>query len=158
MSIQPPLPFLWFNDNAEDAANHYVQHIGGTISSVSRYDADSPMPEGTAFVVEFDILGQKFAAMNGGPHYAQTPATSFSLACDTQDEIDRLWTALGDGGQIMQCGWLTDRFGVTWQIVPRALSTWMSSGNGAATARVVTAIRPMVKLEIAALEAAFKGE
>jgi predicted 3-demethylubiquinone-9 3-methyltransferase (glyoxalase superfamily) len=157
MALHPPVPFLWFNDNAEHAAKYYVEHLGATIAKISRYDAGSPMPEGTAYVVEFDILGTKFLGFNGGPHYTQTPATSFVLDCDTQDDIDRVWDALCDQGQPLQCGWVTDRFGVTWQVVPRKMASWMTTGDKATTDRVIAVMMPMVKLDIAALEAAFEG-
>jgi predicted 3-demethylubiquinone-9 3-methyltransferase (glyoxalase superfamily) len=157
MSLHPPVPFLWFNTQAEDAANHYVKHLGGQITKISRYDAGSPMPEGLAYVVEFDILGSKFTAFNGGPHYTINPAISLTLTCDTQEDIDKAWEALSEGGQPLQCGWVTDKFGVTWQVTPTKLAMWMSSGNKAVTDRVVAAFMPMVKLDIATIEAAYNG-
>ena len=157
MSLHPPVPFLWFNTQAEDAANYYVDHLGGQITKISRYDSGSPMPDGLAYVVEFDILGSNFIAFNGGPHYALTPAVSFTLECDTQAEIDRVWDMMSHGGQALQCGWVTDKFGVTWQVTPRKLAGWMSSGDKVVTDRVVAAFMPMVKLDIATIEAAFNG-
>jgi predicted 3-demethylubiquinone-9 3-methyltransferase (glyoxalase superfamily) len=158
MSIHPPVPFLWFNTQAEDAAKYYVDHLGGQISKISRYDAGSPMQEGLAYVVEFDILGTRFFAFNGGPYHTLTPAASWTLDCDTQDDIDRAWDALSDGGQPLQCGWVTDKFGLTWQVVPRQLAEWMTTGDKATTDRVVAAFMPMIKLDLATIEAAFKGE
>jgi predicted 3-demethylubiquinone-9 3-methyltransferase (glyoxalase superfamily) len=157
MSLHPPVPFLWFNNQAEEAANYYVAHLGGQISKISRYDAGSPMPEGLAYVVEFDILGAKYLGFNGGPHYTINPAISLTLDCDTQDDIDRAWDALSRDGQPLQCGWVTDKFGLTWQVVPRQLARWMTTGDKATTDRVVSAFMPMVKLDIATIEAAFKG-
>jgi predicted 3-demethylubiquinone-9 3-methyltransferase (glyoxalase superfamily) len=157
MSLHPPVPFLWFHTNAEEAANFYVENLGGHINRISRYDADSPMPEGLAYVVEFDVLGTQFCAFNGGPYFTQTPAVSFVLNCDTQDDIDRVWAVLCDGGQATQCGWVTDKFGVTWQVTPRRMSDWVNSRNGAAIERMMMALRPMVKLDLAVLEAAFDG-
>jgi predicted 3-demethylubiquinone-9 3-methyltransferase (glyoxalase superfamily) len=157
MSIHPPFPFLWFDTQAEEAANYYVTHIGGQITKISRYDAGSPMPEGLAYVVEFDILGTKFCGLNGGPHYSFTPAVSFTLDCDTQADIDRVWDALCQGGQPLQCGWVTDKFGLTWQVVPRQLAGWMTTGDKVVTDRVVAAFMPMVKLDIGTIEAAFEG-
>jgi predicted 3-demethylubiquinone-9 3-methyltransferase (glyoxalase superfamily) len=158
MSLHPPVPFLWFNTNAEEAANYYVEHFGGRIHNISRYDAGSPMPEGLAYVIEFDILGTKFLGFNGGPHYRINAATSFVLDCDTQDDIDRVWDVLCEQGQPLQCGWVTDQFGVTWQVTPRKLAGWMTTGDKDTTDRVVTAFMPMVKLNIATIEAAFKGD
>jgi predicted 3-demethylubiquinone-9 3-methyltransferase (glyoxalase superfamily) len=158
MSISGATPCLWFDTQAEEAATFYVGLMGGTLGRISRYGEGTPMPAGTAMMVEFTILGRSFTALNGGPHYAQTPAVSFIIDCDTQGEIDRLWDAFGDGGKPMQCGWITDRFGVTWQVAPRKLAEWMTRGDSAATGRVVAAFMPMAKLEIAPLEAAFKGE
>jgi predicted 3-demethylubiquinone-9 3-methyltransferase (glyoxalase superfamily) len=157
MSIHPPIPCLWFDTNAEEAVNFYVTHLGGSISKISHYDADSPMPEGTAFVIEFDILGQKFTAMNGGTYYVQTPGVSFTLLCDTQDEIDKIWSILSDGSSMMMCGWVTDKFGTSWQVTPSQMSGWVNSGNALGIERLMVALRQMIKMDIAALEAAFEG-
>jgi predicted 3-demethylubiquinone-9 3-methyltransferase (glyoxalase superfamily) len=157
MSLYPPVPCLWFNMNAEDAANYYVAHLGAKIGKISRYGEGTPMPAGTAMMVEFEILGQVFCGLNGGPHYTQSPAVSFILECDTQDDIDRLWAVFSEGGRPMQCGWITDQFGVTWQVTPRKLAAWMTSGDGAGIGRVMAAFMPMVKLNLATLEAAFEG-
>ncbi len=157
MSISGGAPCLWFDTKAEEAASFYVTLFDGTIGRISRYGEGTPMKPGTAMTVEFDILGKRFSALNGGTHYSQTPAVSFFVECDTQDEIDHIWDALCQDGKPMQCGWVTDRFGVTWQVIPRNLATWMSSDDSVATARVVAAFMPMVKLEIAAIQTAFEG-
>jgi len=113
---------------------------------------------GQALMVEFELAGVSFQALNGGPHFKLTEACSLSLACDTQEEIDRLWkTLVVDGGEEGQCGWLKDRFGLSWQIVPRALRAMMTDSDPSRVARVVAAFMPMKKLDLAQLEAAFRG-
>lgn len=150
--------FLWFDTQAEEAANLYTSLIPNSeITGISRYGKGAPMPERMARSVEFTLGGVPYVAFNGGPMFKATEAWSFSISCDTQSEIDRLWAALTtNGGQESRCGWLKDRFGFTWQIVPSAMKTWVS-GDIAAWARVVAAFMPMSKLDIATLEAAYRG-
>jgi len=141
---------LWFDSGAEDAARFYC-----TLFPDASIDAIFPQlgdPQGRAFIVEFTLQGQRFQAMNGGPHYRLTPAASISVLLDAQPEIDRLWAALlAGGGAESRCGWLTDRWGLSWQIVPRALPRLL---RGPHAAPVAQAMMGMVKLDIAALEAA----
>jgi predicted 3-demethylubiquinone-9 3-methyltransferase (glyoxalase superfamily) len=144
---------LWFDHQAEEAATLYCSLIpDAAITGVFRRQGD---PQGRAFMVEFRLGGQAFQAMNGGPHYVLSPAASIVAQVDTQDEIDHLWHALlAGGGSENRCGWLTDRFGLSWQILPRALSRLITSDQ---SGRVMRAMMGMVKIDIAGLEAAARG-
>lgn len=141
---------LWFDSCAEEAATLYCSLFDDArITEIMRKQGD---PAGGAFTVAFTLMGQSYWAMNGGPHYKLTPAASITVYVDTQGEVDHLWTALlANGGIENRCGWLTDRFGLTWQIVPRALIRLLKSDN---SGRVIQAMMSMIKLDIAALEAA----
>lgn len=140
---------LWFDHQAEAAARFYVGLFpDSTITEIFRQGGD---PAGPAFTVAFTLMGQKYWGLNGGPHYKLTPAASITVYCDTQEEVDRLWTALLDGGEASRCGWLTDRFGLSWQIVPRALTRLLKTDMAQP---VLAAMMGMIKLDIAALEAA----
>jgi predicted 3-demethylubiquinone-9 3-methyltransferase (glyoxalase superfamily) len=151
-------PCLWFDGQAEEAANTYVSLFAdASITAISRYGDGAPFPAGTAMMVAFNLAGQSFQALNGGPHYKLTPAISLSVSCADQAEVDRLWNALCEGGAPSRCGWLTDRFGVSWQIVPQRLVELQGSGDRAAVGRMFGALMGMAKLDIAALEAAFRG-
>jgi predicted 3-demethylubiquinone-9 3-methyltransferase (glyoxalase superfamily) len=144
---------LWFDTDAEEAATFYT-----SILENSRITAVSRRSGGQALMVEFELAGVAFQALNGGPHFRLSEACSLSVACDTQEEIDRLWTTLvADGGEEGQCGWLKDRFGLSWQIVPTALRAMMTDSDPSRVARVVAAFMPMKKLDLAELEAAFRG-
>jgi predicted 3-demethylubiquinone-9 3-methyltransferase (glyoxalase superfamily) len=141
---------LWFDHDAEAAARFYCSLLPG--SAVTRVFPALGDPKGRAFMVEFDLMGQRYQAMNGGPHYVLNPAASIVVAVETQAEIDRLWAALlQDGGRESRCGWLTDRWGLSWQILPQALMQLIS---GDASGRVAQAMMAMVKMDIAGLEAA----
>ena len=143
---------LWYDTQAEEAATLYTSLFDDArITNVTRnVGAD------TAFIVEWELMGQKYTSMNGGPHYKLSPAASIMVYVDTQEEIDTLWEALlADGGSEMRCGWLEDRFGLSWQILPRALSRYMSDPKTAPA--VGAAMMEMVKFDIAALDAAAKG-
>lgn len=151
-------PCLWFDGAAEEAATFYVSLFAdGAIGAVSRYGEGAPFPAGTAMMVAFNLAGQSFQALNGGPHYTLTPAISLSVSCSDQAEVDRLWDALCEGGTPSRCGWLTDRYGVSWQIVPRRLVELQRSGDPVAIGRMFGALMTMAKLDIAALEAAYRG-
>ena len=144
---------LWFDAQAEDAARLYTSLVPN-----SRITATSRQPDGRALMVEFELDGVAFQALNGGPVYQLSEACSLSVACETQAEIDRLWSELtANGGEESQCGWLKDRFGLSWQIVPRALGAMMTDSDPERVARVVAAFMPMKKLDLAALETAFRG-
>ena len=149
---------LWFDSNGEEAVKFYTSLIEGShINHISRYGKNGRMAEGLAMVVIFDLAGTPYMALNGGPVYKQSPAASIVVQCATQAEIDRLWAALADGGKEMMCGWLTDRFGVSWQINYARMGELMSNPDPAVSGRVMAAMMKMVKIDIAALDAAVKG-
>ena len=147
---------LWFETAAEQAVAFYAGLFDdATITKTTRFGEAGPGPAGSVMSVEFVLRGQRFLAINGGPTYRLTPAASILVTCETQEEIDGLWEKLIDGGRAMQCGWLEDRFGLTWQIVPAGLDEML--GDEARSPRVFEAMMPMVKLDKAALEAAYRG-
>ena len=159
--IQRITPFLWFDDQAEEAATFYTSVFENSrIVDVTRYDreaaATTRRPEGSAMTVSFELAGQSFTALNGGPHYSFTPAVSFVVHCSTQEEIDHYWEKLSQGGdeKALQCGWLKDRFGLSWQVVPDVLIELFSHPDRAVSARVMEAMLRMKKIDIAALERA----
>jgi predicted 3-demethylubiquinone-9 3-methyltransferase (glyoxalase superfamily) len=147
-------PFLWFDDQAEQAATTYT-----SLFPDSRVDSVARTPDGTALVVEFKLLGQPYRAMYGGPGHPHNDAVSFQVDVDTQDELDRVWDALlADGGRPLACGWLHDRWGLTWQVTPSMMGDLMTGGGDPeANARVFKAMQDMVKLDIPALQAAAAG-
>jgi predicted 3-demethylubiquinone-9 3-methyltransferase (glyoxalase superfamily) len=148
-------PFLWFNDNAEEAVNYYLSVFpDGYLRKVLRYGKTGPGKEGTVMTMAFTLAGTDYTAINGGPHFTFSGAISFVISCNTQQEIDHFWDKLGAGGQYHQCGWLTDKFGITWQIVPRQLVALLDTLDTAQSERVMQAMMQMVKLEIAPLEQA----
>ena len=154
-SVQKITPCLWFDRNAEEAANHYVSIFPNSrIVTTSRYGEAGPLPKGTVLTVIFELEGQRFMGLNGGPLFKFSEAISMMVACDTQDEIDRFWDKLSAGGEKGRCGWLKDRFGVSWQVVPSMLSELMGGGDAARANRVMTALMRMNKLDIAALRRA----
>jgi predicted 3-demethylubiquinone-9 3-methyltransferase (glyoxalase superfamily) len=146
-------PFLWFDGNAEEAVSFYATVFESVaITNVARYSDAGPGPKGQVMTIAFTLNGQDFVALNGGPHYKFTPAVSFSVNCETQDEVDDLWAKLtANGGKEVQCGWLEDKFGLSWQIVPSVLAELMS-GDPARAKRVAEAMFKMKKLDIAKLE------
>ena len=153
-------PCLWFDTQAEEAANHYVSIFEGSgIDQISRYCKagveNHGRPEGSVMAVAFRLAGQSFTALNGGPMFTFSEAISLQVACDTQAEIDRYWDRLVEGGKESRCGWLKDRFGVSWQIVPSALPAMMA--GPARAERVVQAFMPMAKLDLATIERAYRG-
>jgi predicted 3-demethylubiquinone-9 3-methyltransferase (glyoxalase superfamily) len=150
---------FWFDREAEDAAKLYVSLFDNSrILRVSRYGKGAPMPEGTVLTVDFELAGTKFMALNGGPHYKLNEAASIMVQCESQAEIDRLWNALlAGGGREQQCGWLKDRYGLSWQIVPARLGEMMQDPDAAKSSRVMAALMKMVKLDIGKLEAAYQG-
>ena len=157
--MQKITPFLWFDNNAEAAAQFYMSVFKNSkILSISRYGDAGPGPKGSVMVVSFQLEGQQFTALNGGPHFKFSEAFSFVVSCENQQEIDYYWNKLtSDGGQESQCGWLKDKFGFSWQIVPTALGKLMS-GDPKQANRVMHALLQMKKLDIAALEEAAEGK
>ncbi len=153
--MQKITPFLWFTQDAEKAAKFYVSVFkGGKILKVLRCGEAGPGRPGTVMTVKFRILGQEFTALNGGPVFKFTPAISFVVHCSTQREVDYYWRKLTAGGKAVRCGWLEDRFGVSWQIVPDALIDLLGSKDSAKAARVTQAMMKMIKLDISKLQAA----
>lgn len=155
-------PCLWFDTQAEQAAHFYTSIFANSqIRQISRYgkagrDLHGRQP-GSVMVVEFELEGQAFTALNGGPIFQFNEAVSFQVMCDTQDEIDRFWTRLSEGGQEGQCGWLKDRFGLSWQIMPSELLQMMTDARGERLERVIEAVMKMKKLDVAALRHAYAG-
>jgi predicted 3-demethylubiquinone-9 3-methyltransferase (glyoxalase superfamily) len=153
-------PFLWFDTQAHEAAKFYVSVFkkGSKITSVSRYTEAGPAPVGTIMTVGFKLGGQAFTALNAGPHFKFSPAISFVVSCDDQKEVDHFWTKLiAGGGAPSQCGWLTDKFGLSWQIVPKALPKLVGHKDKAKANRAMAAMMKMQKLDIQALEDAAAG-
>jgi predicted 3-demethylubiquinone-9 3-methyltransferase (glyoxalase superfamily) len=152
MTIQSITPFLWFDTQAEDAAKYYVSVFANSrITHLSRYGDAGPGPKGSVMVVGFELQGQRFTALNGGPNFRLTEAFSLLVDCTEQADVDRLWSALGDGGSYNVCGWLKDRYGLSWQINYAGLPDLMS-GDPARAARVMGAMMKMQKIDIRALK------
>lgn len=153
-------PFLWFDTQAEEAANFYVSIFGGSrIVSTSRYGEAGPGPQGSVMTVEFELEGQSFIALNGGPQFHFSEAVSFSVDCGTQAEVDAYWDRLtADGGEPGPCGWLKDKFGLSWQINPRILGEMLSDPDREKAKRVMEAMLRMTKIEIPALQRAYDGK
>ena len=159
-SPQKITPCLWFESDVEEAAHFYTSVFpNSSIDKVQRTPADTPGPKaGSVLVVEFTIAGQRYQALNGGPHHKFNDAISLSVDCADQVEVDRYWAALtSGGGKPVQCGWLKDKYGLSWQIVPRRLTELLSDPDPARGKRVMEAMLKMVKLDVAALEAAARG-
>jgi predicted 3-demethylubiquinone-9 3-methyltransferase (glyoxalase superfamily) len=154
--MQKVTPCLWFNGQAEQAASYYVALLPDSrVDRVVRSPADTPSgPAGTVLAVEFTLAGNKFHGLNGGPQFPFTEAVSFVIACEDQAEVDRLWAALTDGGSPGHCGWLKDRWGLSWQIVPTRLYQLLSDPDPGRSRRAMQAMLQMSKLDIAALERA----
>ncbi|WP_149955159.1 VOC family protein [Zafaria cholistanensis] len=152
-------PCLWFATEAEEAARFYVGLIPNSrIVETSYYIEGQHLPAGTVLTVEFELAGRRYTALNGGPGFTFSEAVSIQLYCEDQAEIDRYWEALtADGGQESQCGWLKDRYGLSWQVVPRQISAFFTDSDPAAVKRAWDALMPMRKLDLAALQAAFDG-
>jgi predicted 3-demethylubiquinone-9 3-methyltransferase (glyoxalase superfamily) len=157
--MQKISPFLWFDGKAEEAANFYISIFKNSkIVNVMRYGEAGPGPKGSVMGVTFQLDGQEFMAINGGPQFTFSPAISFFVKCETQAEIDQFWEELlAGGGKTQQCGWLTDRYGVTWQIVPTVLGQLLQSKDAEKSQRAMRAMMQMVKLDIAALQKAYDG-
>lgn len=158
--MQRITPFLWFDSQAEEAANFYTSIFKNSkIGTVSHYSDEaaqaSGRPKGSVMLVTFQLDGQEFMALNGGPQYKFTEAISFVANCETQQEIDELWEKLSTGGAEISCGWLKDKFGLCWQVVPAVLNKLLGSGDPQRTARVMSALLQMNKLIIADLQRAF---
>jgi predicted 3-demethylubiquinone-9 3-methyltransferase (glyoxalase superfamily) len=150
--------FLWFDSNAEEAMNHYVSTFKNSkIVNVTRYGEAGPGPVGAVMVGTFQIEGQEFAALNGGPQFKFTEAISLVVNCDSQEEVDDLWTKLSEGGAPGQCGWLKDKFGLSWQIVPRVLVELLQDPDPVKSQRVMQAMMQMTRMDIAGLQRAHRA-
>jgi predicted 3-demethylubiquinone-9 3-methyltransferase (glyoxalase superfamily) len=155
-AMQKISPFLWFDGNAEEAANFYVSIFKNSkILNISRYGDSGPGPKGSVMVVKFQLNGQEFMALNGGPAFKFTEAISFLVNCETQEEVDELWEKLTAGGKEIQCGWLKDKFGLAWQIVPTILGELMTEKDPKKAARVMQAMMQMIKIDINKLQQAY---
>ncbi len=155
--MQKISPFLWFNDNAEEAVNLYTSLFKNSkIGTVARYGKGSMGPEGTVMTISFTLEGQEYTALNGGPMFTFTEAISFVVNCETQEEVDEYWEKLSEAGEKSRCGWLKDKFGLSWQIVPTALFRLMADKDPAKKGKVMEALMKMDKLIIKDLEDAAK--
>jgi predicted 3-demethylubiquinone-9 3-methyltransferase (glyoxalase superfamily) len=151
-------PFLWFDGNAEEAMKHYTSIFKNSkVLAVTRYGEGGPGPKGAVMTAQFVLDGQEFTALNGGPQFKFTEAVSFVVNCETQAEIDEYWEKLSAGGQPSRCGWLKDKFGLSWQIVPVGLGKMLSDKDPAKTGRMMAALMQMDKLDLARLKQAFEG-
>ena len=157
--MQKITPFLWFDKEAEEAMNFYVSIFKNSkVKGVTHYGEAGPGPAGTVMTASFELDGQEFVALNGGPHFKFTEAVSFVVNCETQAEVDEFWEKLSAGGKTVQCGWLKDKFGLSWQIVPTALPRMLTDKDPEKSKRVFNAMMKMVKIDIAALQRAYDAE
>lgn len=165
-SMQRITPCLWFDDQAEEAVNFYVSIFSAVgrdskVTGIARYGEGgaqaSGQPKGSVMTVAFQLDGQAFLALNGGPHFTFSPAISFIVNCQTQEEVDAFWEKLSENGEIQQCGWLTDKYGISWQIVPTALGEMMQDKDAEKSERVMKAMLQMKKLDIRTLKGAYEG-
>ncbi len=152
-------PFLWFDKEAEEAMNFYVSIFSNSkVLSVQRYGPGGPGPEGSVMTADFELDGQRVTALNGGPLYSFTEAVSFVIDCQDQAEVDHYWDKLVDGGKPSQCGWLKDRFGFSWQVVPKQLFETLGGPDAEGRKRAMAAMMKMSKLDVAVLERAYRGD
>jgi predicted 3-demethylubiquinone-9 3-methyltransferase (glyoxalase superfamily) len=154
--VQKITPFLWFDSQAEEAMNFYVSIFKNSkVVSVTRYGDGGPGPKGTVMTAAFQLEGQGFVALNGGPQFTFSPAISFVVNCQTQQEVDELWNKLSAGGEKQKCGWLKDKYGLSWQIVPTVLSELLQDKNAERSKRVIQAMLQMDKIDIKGLKQAY---
>jgi len=156
--MQKITPFLWFDDNAQEAANFYTSIFKNSkIGSVSRYGEAGPGPKGSVMSVTFQLEGQEFIALNGGPHFKFSPAISFLVDCRTQEEVDQLWEKLSAGGEKQTRGWVKDKYGLSWQIIPTALGEMLNDKDAGKSARVMKAMLQMDKIDIKKLKQSYEA-
>ncbi|TMR24144.1 VOC family protein [Nonomuraea turkmeniaca] len=156
--MQKITTYLWFDNQAEEAAQFYTTLFADSrILEVQRYPEGAPGPAGTAMVVTFELSGQRFIALNGGPQFTFNESISLYVDCESQEEVDELWAKLTDGGEESQCGWLKDRWGLSWQIIPRRLTELLSDPDPATAQRAMQAMLGMQKIDVRSLEEAAKG-
>ena len=157
--MQKITPFLWFDGKAEEAAKFYTSIFKNSkLGQIRRYGDAGPGPKGSVLTASFAIEGQEFVALNGGPQFTFSPAISFFVNCETQEEVDEFWDKLSEGGRKNRCGWLQDKFGVSWQIVPAALGKLLGDPDPEKSSRVMRAMLQMEKLDIRALQEAYEGK
>lgn len=158
--MQKITPFLWFDNNAEEAVKFYISIFKGDskILNIARYGEAGPGPAGSVMTVDFQLDGQEFIALNGGPHFKFTEAISFSVDCETQQEVDEFWEKLSEGGQKSQCGWVKDKFGLSWQVTPSILGKMLNDKDPMKSKRVMEAMLEMSKIEIETLKQAYEGQ
>src|ERR1700694_5141671 len=157
--MQKIIPFLWFDDKAEEAMRFYVSIFKNSkVGSISRYGDEGPGPKGTVMVATFQLDGQEFMALNGGPQFTFSPAVSFLVNCEKQEEVDELWEKLSEGGETQRCGWLTDKYGLSWQIVPTVLGEMMQDKDAEKSKRVMKAMLQMDKIDIEVLRQAYERQ
>ena len=155
--MQKITPFLWFDGKAEEAMNFYVSIFKNSKTGrITRYGETGPGPKGTVMSVTFQLDGQEFFALNGGPHFTFSPAKSFFVDCETQKEVDELWEKLSAGGDKSKCGWLKDKYGLSWQIIPTALGKMLNDPDPQKSQRVMQAMMQMTKIDIAGLKQAYE--
>ncbi|MEW5976019.1 MAG: VOC family protein [Acidobacteriota bacterium] len=155
--MQKITPFLWFNHQAEEAATFYTSIFKNSkIGIVTRCGDEGPGPKGSVMSLAFQLDGQEFMALNGGPHFTFSPAISFFVNCESQEEVDELWEKLSEGGKKQQCGWLTDKYGVSWQIIPSVLGKLLQDRDPQKSSNVMRAMLQMEKIDIAALKRAYE--
>ena len=156
--MQKITPFLWFDGKAEEAMNFYVSLFKNSrAGNVTRYGDAGPGPKGSVMSATFQLEGQDFYALNGGPQYKFTPAVSLFITCETQEEVDMFWEKLSEGGRKDRCGWLQDRYGLSWQVIPSALGRMLGDEDPAKANRVMQAMMQMDKIDVAALQQAYDG-
>ena len=157
--MQKITPFLWFDGRAEEAMHFYVSIFKNSkAGSITRYGNAGPGPKGTVMVATFQLDGQEFIALNGGPQFTFSPAISFVVNCETQEEVDAFWEKLSEGGEKLQCGWLRDKYGVSWQIVPTVLGEMMQDKDAERSQRVMKAMLQMNKIDIGRLKQAYERQ
>jgi predicted 3-demethylubiquinone-9 3-methyltransferase (glyoxalase superfamily) len=157
--MQKITPFLWFDSQAEQAANFYISLFKDSkIASISRYGEGGPGPQGSVMTVNFQLEGQDFIALNGGAEFQFTPAISFFVDCATQEEVDRLWDKLTEDGEEVQCGWLKDKYGLSWQIVPSGLNDLLNGRDAAGSRRAMQAMLQMKKIDLEKMRQAYEQE
>jgi predicted 3-demethylubiquinone-9 3-methyltransferase (glyoxalase superfamily) len=155
--MQKIMPFLWFDDKAEEAMKFYTSIFKNSkIGRITRYGQGGPGPKGTVMSCTFQLEGQEFMALNGGPQFTFSPAISFFVNCETQEEVDELWEKLSEGGEKERCGWLKDKYGLSWQIIPTTLGKLLSDPDPQKSNRVMTAMLQMDKIDIARLQQAYQ--
>jgi predicted 3-demethylubiquinone-9 3-methyltransferase (glyoxalase superfamily) len=157
--MQGITPFLWFDSNAEEAVKYYTSIFKNSkIGKIARYGDAGPGPKGSVVTVEFELNGQKFIALNGGPEFKFNESISFMVECESQQEIDYYWEKLTEGGQEVQCGWLKDKFGLSWQVTPTALLKMIADPDPAKANRAMAAMLKMIKIDLATVQRAYDGK